>query len=271
MPAYHIAHFHNGIDFTAHDSVNLTDDNSVDLSPNLAVDADKPARFLRHDKNDLSKNYYRIVSMLMLPVLVMTLVSENVAFAAEEKKEETQGKEAETETGFRPCLLVFPAAGLYRKQRRIHFSERYHIAHFHNGEETQGEEAETETGVDGAAAVENALLQAEGEMAAVSAEGKEVINVRTAEELLAVAEKCDTDVWSADKLIELQEDISLPVLSFSPTIPPVSDFPSTRPEKVHSRIQPPLIPQKPPVHFSSFSVLTQPDIVRFWTMPVGAI
>ncbi len=126
-------------------------------------------RKLLSQKNDLSKNYYRIVSMLMLPVLVMTLVSENVAFAAEEKKEETQEKEAETETG-----------------------------------------------VDGAAAVENALLQAEGEMAAVSAEGKEVINVRTAEELLAVAEKCDTDVWSADKLIELQEDISLAGIDFEP-------------------------------------------------------
>ena len=31
--------------------MNLTDDNSVDLSPNLAVDADKPARFLRHDRH----------------------------------------------------------------------------------------------------------------------------------------------------------------------------------------------------------------------------
>ena len=47
-------------------------------------------RKLLSQKNDLSKNYYRIVSMLMLPVLVMTLVSENVAFAAEEKKEEKQ-------------------------------------------------------------------------------------------------------------------------------------------------------------------------------------
>ncbi len=126
-------------------------------------------RKLLSQKNNLSKNYYRIVSMLMLPALIVTLVSENVAFAAEEKKEETQEKEAAAETG-----------------------------------------------ADGADAVESALEQAEGEMTAVSAEGKEVIAVRTAEELLAVAEKCDTDVWSADKLIELQDDISLEGIDFEP-------------------------------------------------------
>ena len=105
----------------------------------------------------MNKNLYRIVSAFMLPVLIVTLMSENVVFAKEAKKEETQEKEAV---------------------------------------------AEEEAG--GADAVESALQEAEGEVAAVSAEGKEVINVRTAEELLAVAEKCDTDVWSADKLIELQ-------------------------------------------------------------------
>ena len=115
------------------------------------------------------KSFYRIVSMLMLPVLIMALMSGNVAFAEEEKKEEAQEKEAFTEVG-----------------------------------------------VDGANAVESALQEAEGEVTAVSAEGKEVINVRTVEELLAVAEKCDTDVWSADKLIELQEDISLAGFDFEP-------------------------------------------------------
>lgn len=117
----------------------------------------------------MNKNLYRIVSAFMLPVLIVTLMSENVVFAKEAKKEETQEKEAV---------------------------------------------AEEEAG--GADAVESALQEAEGEVAAVSAEGKEVINVRTAEELLAVAEKCDTDVWSADKLIELQEDISLAGVDFEP-------------------------------------------------------
>lgn len=99
-----------------------------------------------HKQNYLSKNLYRIVSMLMMPVLIVTIVSGKVAFAEETKKEET----------------------------------------------------------------------AEGEITAVSSEGKEVITVRTVEDLLAVAEKCDTDVWSADKLIELQEDISLAGVEFEP-------------------------------------------------------
>lgn len=114
-------------------------------------------------------NLHKIVSMLMLPTLVVTLVSGNVAFAEEVKKEDMQEKEMAAEME-----------------------------------------------ADGADAVESALQETEGEVTAVSAEGKEVIAVRTAEELLAVAEKCDTDVWSADKLIELQEDISLAGVDFDP-------------------------------------------------------
>jgi len=49
-----------------------------------------------------------------------------------------------------------------------------------------------------------------------SAEGKEVIQVRTAEDLLEVAAKCETDLWSADKMIELQADISLAGIDFEP-------------------------------------------------------
>jgi len=118
--------------------------------------------------NKLSKNFNRIVSALMLPVLIMTLVSGNVAYAEEEK------------------------------------------------DAIQEKESVGEGGEDGAEAVESALQEAEGEIAAVSAEGKEVIAVKSAEELLAVAEKCDTDVWSADKLIELQADISLAGIEFEP-------------------------------------------------------
>ena len=114
-------------------------------------------------------NLHRIVSALMLPTLVVTLVSGNVAFAEEAKKEDAQEKEMAAEME-----------------------------------------------ADGADAVDSALQEAEGEVTAVSAEGKEVIAVRTAEELLAVAAKCDTDVWSADKLIELQEDISLAGVDFDP-------------------------------------------------------
>lgn len=85
----------------------------------------------------LSKSLHRIVSMVMLPVLIVTLMSGNIVFAEEEVTE-------------------------------------------------------------------------------VSAENKEVITVRTVEDLLAVTEKCDTDVWSADRLIELQEDISLAGVEFEP-------------------------------------------------------
>ncbi len=38
---------------------------------------------------------------------------------------------------------------------------------------------------------------------------KEIIDIRSAQELIEVAQKCEIDAWSADKLIELQEDISL--------------------------------------------------------------
>ncbi|MCM1175008.1 MAG: hypothetical protein NC341_08140 [Blautia sp.] len=55
-----------------------------------------------------------------------------------------------------------------------------------------------------------------GNVAFAEENDKEVIVIRTAEELLAVAEKCDTDVWSADKQIELQEDISLAGIDFEP-------------------------------------------------------
>lgn len=50
----------------------------------------------------------------------------------------------------------------------------------------------------------------------ISAEGKEVISIKTAEDLLAFAEKCDTDIWSADKLVELEADISLAGVDFEP-------------------------------------------------------
>ncbi|MDD6627862.1 MAG: hypothetical protein PUF03_06390 [Lachnospiraceae bacterium] len=38
---------------------------------------------------------------------------------------------------------------------------------------------------------------------------KEIVEVKTAEELLEVAAKCELDFWSQDKMIELKEDISL--------------------------------------------------------------
>lgn len=38
---------------------------------------------------------------------------------------------------------------------------------------------------------------------------KEIVEVKTAEELLEVAAKCELDFWSQDKIIELKEDISL--------------------------------------------------------------
>lgn len=43
---------------------------------------------------------------------------------------------------------------------------------------------------------------------------KERININTAEELLAVAAKCNVDSWSEDKMIELQADISLEGMEF---------------------------------------------------------
>lgn len=49
-----------------------------------------------------------------------------------------------------------------------------------------------------------------------TAEDKEVVVIENVEELLAFAEKCDTDVWSADKLVELQADISLAGVDFEP-------------------------------------------------------
>lgn len=49
-----------------------------------------------------------------------------------------------------------------------------------------------------------------------TAEDKEVITIESVEDLLAFAEKCDTDVWSADKRIELQADISLAGVDFEP-------------------------------------------------------
>ncbi len=64
-------------------------------------------------------------------------------------------------------------------------------------------------------AQKEAVLEQE-ETPVISAEGKEVIVVKTAEELQAVAAKCDTDLWSADKLIELQADISLAGVDFEP-------------------------------------------------------
>lgn len=96
------------------------------------------------------KAIYKIISIILLPAMIMTLMSENVVFAEEAEKESVR-------------------------------------------EQAEGTEAP-----------------------AVSAEGKEVIPVKTAEELLAVAAKCDTDLWSADKLIELQADISLAGIEFEP-------------------------------------------------------
>ncbi|MDE6662326.1 MAG: hypothetical protein K2K46_03185 [Lachnospiraceae bacterium] len=45
---------------------------------------------------------------------------------------------------------------------------------------------------------------------------KEVITIKSAEELLAVARKCNNDRWSIDKRIELNEDISLADIDFEP-------------------------------------------------------
>lgn len=45
---------------------------------------------------------------------------------------------------------------------------------------------------------------------------KEVIAIRTAEELSALSKKCNNNKWSANKRIELQEDISLMDVDFEP-------------------------------------------------------
>lgn len=104
----------------------------------------------------------KILSIVLLSSLIVTLVSGNVVFAEEAKKETVKGKESEE-----------------------------------GAEAGETDFAETEAPV-------------------VSAEGKEVIVIRTVEDLLAFAEKCDTDIWSADKLIELQSDISLAGVDFEP-------------------------------------------------------
>lgn len=114
------------------------------------------------------KTIYKILSMLLLPTLIMTCVSDNIAFAEETKKEASQ--ETEADGG------------------------------------TEVDEAD----------MAGALPENGTEAPAISAEGKEVIVVSTAEELLEVAAKCDTDTWSADKLIELQADISLAGVAFEP-------------------------------------------------------
>lgn len=72
-------------------------------------------------------------------------------------------------------------------------------------EQTDRERTDQEQGDAGAA-----------ETPVISAEGKEVIVIKTVEDLLAFAEKCDTDIWSADKLVELEADISLAGVDFEP-------------------------------------------------------
>lgn len=65
-------------------------------------------------------------------------------------------------------------------------------------EETGNEDTE-ETGLD----------SMEEEITLPDQSDKEIVEVKTAEELLEVAAKCELDFWSQDKMIELKEDISL--------------------------------------------------------------
>ncbi|MGN0278882.1 MAG: hypothetical protein ACI4C4_05980 [Lachnospiraceae bacterium] len=68
-------------------------------------------------------------------------------------------------------------------------------------EETGNEDTEETTGPD--------LDSMEEEITLPDQSDKEIVEVKTAEELLEVAAKCELDFWSQDKMIELKEDISL--------------------------------------------------------------
>lgn len=56
------------------------------------------------------------------------------------------------------------------------------------------------------------LVYAEDETEQVQ---REVIEIQTAEELMAFAEKCNMDAWSADKVVSLKDDISLSDVEFT--------------------------------------------------------
>lgn len=68
-------------------------------------------------------------------------------------------------------------------------------------EETGNEDTEETTGPD--------LDFMEEEITLPDQSDKEIVEIKTAEELLEVAAKCELDFWSQDKMIELKEDISL--------------------------------------------------------------
>lgn len=60
-------------------------------------------------------------------------------------------------------------------------------------------------------------------------EPKEIISVRTSDDLAALASACTLDTWSVDKTVELDADISLEGTDFSPHPQLQRDLPRQRP------------------------------------------
>lgn len=133
-----------------------------------------------------NKMVIKIFSLLAASALIMTQVSDCTVYAKEDAAIEEAANAAKEAA---------------KKGKTVNAEE------IEKTGETAGKIAQGE---------ETGVISREADVTVTAQSKKETVAVSTADELAAVAAKCDIDNWSANKRIELQEDISLADYDFEP-------------------------------------------------------